>query len=177
MIKRMGLIVLAAGLLLVGCAAKKDTPELRLAKAVELAQLDIKGGAFENALSRATTLAFTASVGALEDEMERPATDDEKERLRGILRQALSEFITPEAWIKVASTVYAKHLTAAELGEVEAFYSSPAGAKVVSLQGTFGAEMGEAAEALFAENRDRFVKRVDEAVVKAFPDIAGQRIK
>lgn len=176
MTTRTGMIVLAALLVLGGCAAPKDTPELREGLAREIAGLDVLGGAYENARTRATNITYAASISALEEEMGRPATEAEKEQLRGILSAALGAFITPEAWISLASSVYAKHLTAPELRKLAAFYKTPAGSRLLALQGTFAAEMGEAAEALFAENRDSFVKRVDEAVVKAFPDVAAQRV-
>jgi hypothetical protein len=177
MTKRTWMIALAAVLLLGGCAAPKDTPELRLARATELTKLEVEGGAFDNALNRGANIALAASIKTLEEELGRPATDAERDRLHGILREALGEFLTPDTWINVASKVYANNLTVAELDDLTAFYKTSAGRKLMGLQTNLAAEMGQETEALFAVHRDDFVKRVDEAVVKAFPDVARERVQ
>jgi hypothetical protein len=174
--KKMGMIVLAAVIALAGCAPQKDTPELRLERAKEVAALEAQHGAADGALDRAANIALAASLGTLGEELGRPTTEADKERLHGILREALAEFITQEAWIKVESAVYARHLTAAELGKLAAFYRTSAGGRLLTVQSALTTEMGEAAEKLFAENREAFAKHVEAAVIKAYPEI-GQEIK
>jgi Uncharacterized protein conserved in bacteria (DUF2059) len=165
-------IVMVTLLMLAGCAAKKDTPELRLKLAEEVAALEVEHGAFDSALDRGANIALSASIVTLGEQLGRPTTEADKELLRGILREALAEFMTKEAWTKVESDVYARHLTASELGDLAAFYKTASGSKLLNVQSALTTEMSDAAEKLFAERRESFEKRVGEAVDKAFPEIA-----
>jgi len=165
-------IVMVALLALAGCAPEKDTPELRLKRAEEVAALEVEHGAFDSALDRGANIALSASIVTLGEQLGRPTTEADKELLRGILREALAEFMTKEAWMKVESAVYARHLTASELGDLAAFYRTASGSKLLTVQSDLATEVSDAAEKLFAENRESYVKRVGEAVDKAFPEIA-----
>ena len=79
--------------------------------------------------------------------------------------------------MKVESAVYARHLTLAELGDLMAFYKTPSGSKLITVQSALTAEMSDEAEKIFAANGESFVKRVGEAVDKAFPEIAPEAIR
>ena len=164
-------IVMVTLLVFTACAPKKDTPELRLKLAEEVAMLEVEHGAFDSALDRGANIALSASIVTLGEQLGRPTTDADKESLRGILRGALAEFMTKEAWMKVATTVYAAHLTASELGDLAAFYKTPSGSKLLTVQSALTTEMSDAAEKLFAEHRESFEKRVGEAVDKAYPEL------
>ena len=170
-------IVMVTMVALAGCAPEKDTPELRLKRAEEVAALEVEHGAFDSALDRGANIALSASLVTLGEELKRPTTEADKERLRGILREALAEFMTKEAWIKVESAVYARHLTVSELDDLAAFYRSASGSKLLTVQSALTTEMSEEAEKIFAENRESFAKRVGEAVNKAFPEIAPEAIR
>lgn len=170
-------VAIFAALWLGGCTPAKDTPERRIEQAREAARLEVEQGLFDVSLDRAAGIALTASAGTLEQELGRPANDGDRERLRGILRKELSQFLTREAWIKVTSEVYARHLTSDELGDLVGFFKSRAGTKLLTIQPELSKEMGDAAEALFAENQAAFAERVDKAVTEAFPEIAAERKK
>ena len=165
----IGMVALLA---LAACAPEKDTPELRLKLAEEVAALEVEHGAFDSALDRGANIALSASIVTLGEQLGRPTMDADKESLRGILRGALAEFMTKEAWMKVATTVYAAHLTTSELGDLAAFYKTPSGSKLLTVQSALTTEMSDAAEKLFAENRESFEKRVGEAVDKAYPELS-----
>ena len=175
--KRIGMIAMVAVLTLAGCTSQKDTPELRLARATEVATIEFEHGVFDNAVDRAANIALSASIVTLGEELKRPTTEADKERLQGILREALAGFMTKEAWIKVESAVYARHLTVSELDDLAAFYRSASGSKLLTVQSALTTEMSEEAEKIFAENRESFAKRVGEAVNKAFPEIAPEAIR
>jgi hypothetical protein len=170
-------IVMVTMVALAGCAPEKDTPELRLKRAEEVAALEVEHGAFDSALDRGANIALSASLITLGEELKRPTTEADKERLQGILREALAGFMTKEAWIKVESAVYARHLTVSELDDLAAFYRSASGSKLLTVQSALTTEMSEEAEKIFAENRESFAKRVGEAVNKAFPEIAPEAIR
>lgn len=175
--RRIVTIVMVTVLALAGCATQKDTPELRLKLAQEIAAFEIEHGAFDGALDRGANIALSASLVTLGEQLKRPTTEADKERLQGIIREALGEFMTKEAWIKVESAAYARHLTAAELGDLIAFYKTASGSKLITVQSALSTEMSDEAEKIFAANRDSFVKRVGEAVNKAFPEIAPEAIR
>jgi len=175
--KRIITIAMVAVIGLAGCATQKDTPELRLKLAEEIAAFEVEHGAFDSALDRGANIALAASLVTLGEQLKRPTTEADKERLQGILREALAEFMTKEAWIKVESAVYARHLTAAELGDLMAFYKTASGSKLITVQSALTAEMSDEAEKIFAANRESYVKRVGEAVDKAFPEIAPEAIR
>ena len=172
--RRIVTIVMVAVLALAGCATQKDTPELRLELAEEIAAFEVEHGAFDSALDRGANIALSASLVTLGEQLKRPTTEADKERLHGIIREALAEFMTKEAWMKVESAVYARHLTLAELGDLMAFYKTASGGKLITVQSALTAEMSDEAEKIFAANRESFVKRVGEAVDKAFPEIAPE---
>jgi hypothetical protein len=175
--RRIVTIVMVTVLALAGCATQKDTPELRLKLAQEIAAFEVEHGAFDGALDRGANIALSASLVTLGEQLKRPTTEADKERLQGIIREALGEFMTKEAWIKVESAAYARHLTAAELGDLIAFYKTASGSKLITAQSALSTEMSDEAEKIFAANRDSFVKRVGEAVNKAFPEIAPEAIR
>ena len=175
--RRIVTIAMVAVLALAGCATQKDTPELRLQLAKEIAAFEVEHGAFDSALDRGANIAVSASLVTLGEQLKRPTTEADKERLQGILREALAGFMTKEAWIKVESAVYARHLTVSELDDLAAFYRSASGSKLLTVQSALTTEMSEEAEKIFAENRESFAKRVGEAVNKAFPEIAPEAIR
>jgi len=171
---RMRIGVAAAALLLGGCAQQADTPELRHEKARDVSQLEVDGGALGDALNLGADIAWAASADALERELGRSVTAEEQDRVRGIFRDALAEFLTPEAWVEASAAVYAEHLTAAELDDLAAFYRTPTGSKLLSLQEELTNQLGDAAEAIVVANEMAFAERVDEALAEAVPALGGQ---
>lgn len=172
--KRIGTLAIVAVLVLAGCTSQKDTPELRLERAKEIAAIEVEHGVFDSAVDRGANIALSASLATLEEQLGRPTTEADKERLRAILREALAGFMTKEAWMKVESATYARHLTAAELADLTAFYKTSTGSRLLAVQAELAAEMGDAADKLFAENRDAYVKHVGDAVNRAYPELAQE---
>lgn len=173
--KRMLLFVLFVGFMLSGCTSEIDTPEIRLELAREVAQLEIMNGALDDALNLGADIALSASADALDKELGRAATSEEREKVRSIFRKALAEFITPEAWVEVSAKVYAQHLTPAELKDLTAFYKTSTGSKLLSLQEELTAELGDAAEAIFVENEIAFAEKVDKALAQTFPELGQEK--
>lgn len=78
------------------------------------------------------------------------APEDQKERLRGILKSdAIIENIVP---------VYVKHFTSAELKELIVFYKSPVGAKNLALTPVLMTEVMEATSKYFEERMNQLQK-------------------
>jgi hypothetical protein len=94
--------------------------------------------------------------------------------VRGIFRDALAEFLTPDVWVEASAAVYAEHLTAAELDDLAAFYRTSTGSKLLSLQEELTNQLGNAAEAIVVQNEAAFAERVDAALAEAFPEMGGQ---
>ena len=173
--KRMRNGTLVGAILLAACTQQvADTPEARLEKARDVAQIEVDGGALADALNLGADIAFAASADALEMELGRAATEEEQDRVRGVFRDALAQFLTPEAWVEASAAVYAEHLTAAELDDLARFYRTATGSKLLSIQEELTTQLGDAAEAIVVENEAAFAARVDEALVEAFPEIGGQ---
>ena len=146
----------AIALLSVGaCTQLADTPELRLEKAREVAQLEVENGALDDALNLGADIAMAASLDALTGELGRVVTAEEQSRVRSIFRQALAEFLTP-----------------AELDDLARFYRSPAGTKILSLQAELTADLGDAAEQIVVENEMAFAEAIDAALAEQFPELA-----
>ena len=166
--------LIAIGALLapaIGCAATvgtADSPETRAEIAGELARLSVETGTLERALDSGADLAWGASAETLQLELGRQLTAQEEGRVRDILRVALREFLTPQLWEETISRVYAAHFTAAELDSILAFYGSPAGRKVLELEGVLGNEVDEGLEGPLEEKLDAFIARVDEELGAAF---------
>lgn len=173
--KRMGIFILSVGFLLSGCTSEVDTPEIRLERAREVAQLEIANGALDDALNLGADIALAASADALDQELGRPATEEEREQVRNIFRKALAKFITPETWLKVSAAVYAQHLTPTELKALAAFYRTSTGSKLLVLQAEITAELGDAAEAIFVKNEMAFAEHVDKALAETFPEIGQEQ--
>ncbi len=154
------------------CGQMADTPELRLEKAREVAQLEVQGGALDEALNLGADIAMAASLDALVAQLGREATTAEQTRVRDIFRDALAEFLTPATWVDASATVYARHLTPSELDDLANFYRTTTGSKILSLQEEMTTELGDAAEQIVVENELAFAESVDAALAEAFPELA-----
>ena len=71
-------------------------------------------------------------------------------------------------------SVCTDHFTAGELHEINEFFQSPAGAKFLSVESELSDAVNERAEAVFTENIDVFIARVDEGLAQAFPGLADE---
>ena len=67
--------------------------------------------------------------------------------------------------------MYARHFTPAEIQAAIDFFVSPAGARILALQGTVQDEVGDATEALLEDDLDSFIEAVDDAIAAQFPEL------
>lgn len=155
-------------------ATPPDTPELRLEKAQALARLEVEGGGLEETLDLGASLAAESTADALVLELGREPTADERAAVERVMRASLAEILTAEALEGAATQVYAENFTAAELDQALAFYSSPAGTKVLSLQGQIDDEVGDAVAAIVEAHLDDFVASVDEGLAREIPELAQE---
>ena len=169
---RAVMAVLAAALA-AACAAPAppDTPEQRQEKALEVAGLEVEKGGLDEALDTGADFALAASLDTLAAQLGREPTDAEADRVRAILRGALAEVLTAERWQQAAASVYARHLTPAELEDIAAFYRSSTGTKLMGLQSEISSDLGDAAEAILGERGDEFARLVDTALADEFPEL------
>ena len=158
-----------------GCAQPEplsDTPENRLEQARALTALEVESGALDDMLDEGAALARKATADMLVLELEREPTPEEMADIEGVMRTGLAEFLTAELWQEAVAKVYAENFTAAELQQTVAFYTSPAGLKILSLQRSLDAEVGDAVEAALEVHHDEFAARVDSALAERFQELS-----
>jgi hypothetical protein len=158
------LFLLAGGI----SASEPDAAGLEAAR--QAAQLELESGALEQALDEGANIALSASQGALESDLGRGLTEREAAQVRGVLRRALADILTPEVWIEQSSRAYARHLSAGHLEDLVAFYRSESGQAVLKIQGPLAGELSSAADALLGAQQEAFAERVDAELAEMFPD-------
>jgi len=154
-----------------GPGPSPDTPELRLEKAREMARVEIAGGGLDMALDLGAELGVEAAGVNLEATLGRELTGEERAAAAAIIRATIAEFLTPEAWTEAVAGVYAAHFSPDELDAAIEFYSSPTGAKILSLHATLNDDVGAATEAILGADLEAFISRVDEALAARFPEL------
>jgi hypothetical protein len=173
---KAGIIALGLSLvLLAGCAgggATADSPEARAEIAGELARLSLEVGSLDSALDSGADWAWDASAETLEIEVGRALTEEEQAKVRDVLRDVLTEFLTPALWEETITRVYSERFTADELDSILAFYGSPAGRKVLETEQAVRQAVNLELEGPLEERLEEFIGRVDEELAKAFPDLA-----
>jgi hypothetical protein len=174
----MGVVGIAlAAAVVAACAptAPPDTPELRMERARALAELELGAeGAYQETLGLGASLATDATTDALIVELGRELSEDEASSVHGVMRSAIARVLTPERWMSAAAEIYAAHFSVAELDQAMMFYSSPVGAKIMSLQGTLDNEMGSAVEAIIDAELESVIGAVDRGLEELFPELAGE---
>ena len=158
-------ISLFSGMLIAGDEVVSASALARLA-----AQLEAKHGALDLALDEGADTALFGSIDALEYDLGRWISDEQKEMVRNIYRDALSTILTPDVWIDASAEVYSRHLSAIELKDLTDFYQTESGASILAAQGSVAADLGSTAEALLDKNQQAFADQVDTALSQLFPD-------
>jgi hypothetical protein len=165
-------------MLALGCAQQPappaDSPENRAEQAGLLADLEAAAGGYERMLDDGAALAGSATAQALVLELGREPTDEEASAVEAIMRTALAEVLTEDAWHRAVAGVYAPHLTAAELAEARAFYSSEAGQKILRLSPTIDDDVVAALGALLDAHEDQLAESIDGALAERFPELAEE---
>ena len=91
-----------------------------------------------------------------------------------IMRSALAEVLTEEAWLEGVSGVYAAHLTAAELADTRAFYASDAGQRILHVAPMIDNDVEAALGSLFDAHEDQLAELIDGALAERFPELAEE---
>lgn len=162
--------------LLAGCAqpgAAPDSPERRAELAGQLAQLAVELGGLDHKIDNGADLAWEASADTLTLELGRELTEEEQLEVRGILRDTLAEFLTPELWQEQVASVYAEHFTAGELEALLEFFSSDAGRKSLELESALVKEVDARLESSLDRQIEAFIERVDERLAASFDGLEG----
>ena len=149
-----------------------DTPEDRLEQARALTALEVESGALDDMLDEGAALARQATADLLMLELEREPSQEDLARLEAVMRAGLAEYLTAELWQETVAKIYAENFTAAELRDPREFYESPAGRKILSIQRSLDAEVGDAVEAALDVHSEEFTARVDAALAVSFPELA-----
>jgi hypothetical protein len=170
----VGLWSLSAAISCAPSADLPDTPELRLEKARLITQMEREGGGFEDTLDRGAAVGVESTSDALTLALERELTSEEKDHVRAVMRGALAEVLTAEAWEDALAQVYAAHFTPNELQATIDFFSSPAGRKIIEAQGMIDAETGDAVDEIIDSRLDEFIQRIDTELAAAFPELAEE---
>jgi len=167
--------VVVAVLMIGGCsqpAPIADSPEARLEQARALTAIEVESGALDDMLDEGAALARQATADMLMLELEREPSQEDLARLEAVMRAGLAEYLTAELWQETVAKIYAENFTAAELRATREFYESPAGRKILSIQRSLDAEVGDAVEAALEVHSDEFTARVDAALAVSFPELA-----
>ena len=145
-----------------------DSPEQRAEFAVQLARLAAEHGQFDQMLDEGAELARRAGSPSLELELERPLSDEEQARMRGLLRDLLTEFVSSERWQQIVATAYAESFTADELARVLAFYDSPLGVKIIETRAPLTERIKSDTHAMFNLRLEEFIERADAVLAAEF---------
>ena len=151
-----------------------DSPEARQEEARTFARLSMQGGSLDDVLDKGAEVGAAYSLQTMQVELGRELSDEERARVRGIMRDALAEFITPEAWTETLVAVCVEYFTASELREINDFFQSSTGSKFLSVESKLSQEINDRADAIFEENIYAFITRVDEELGEAFPELADE---
>jgi hypothetical protein len=164
--------------LVLGCnqepAPPADSPENRAEEAQLLAGLEAAAGGYERMLDDGAELAASATTQALVLELGREPTDEEASAVQAIMRSALAEVLTEEAWLEGVSGVYAAHLTAAELADTRAFYASDAGQRILHVAPMIDNDVEAALGSLFDAHEDQLAELIDGGLAERFPELAEE---
>lgn len=168
--------VLALTGLLVACGGMQqsaDTPENRQAAAGRLAAMFMESGSWDRALDEGADLGRDSTVDSLKLDLGRELTEEERARVREIIREALGKTVTAEMWQQMLTDICAEYFTAGELESIHEFFLSPAGSRILELDTKVDREIEIRAYAAFDERVEQFVERVDAELSAAFPETAG----
>jgi len=167
--RKLLLLVLLVSMMFVGLTIAGEEEGL-LHYARLAAQMELTGGALEIALDEGADTAMLGSIDALEYDLERTLSDEEKAKVSNVFREALARILTAEVWVETTAEVYARHLKTDDLRALTDFYQTDAGAKILAIQGPLNQDLTEAAESLVREGEAAFADQVDSALEEIFPD-------
>jgi hypothetical protein len=150
------------------------SPQGRPTQANTIAHHALEGGSLSEALEKGAALGEAYSLETLKVELGRELSDAERETVRGIMRDALGEVLTPELWSETLISVCTEYFTAGELHEINEFFQSSTGSKFLSIESQLSDAVNDQADAVFEQNIDAFIARVDEGLGQAFPELVDE---
>ncbi len=151
-----------------------DSPEARAEQAGALADLEAAAGGYDAMLDEGAALAASATAQALVLELGREPTEDEAAAVEEIMRSAIAEALTEDAWHEAVAGVYAEHLTAAELAETRAFYVSATGQKILGLGTAIDDGVVTVLGAVLEAHEETLTEAIDSALAERFPELAEE---
>ena len=110
------------------------------------------------------------SIDALEYDLGRQLSDEERTKVKSIFRSALANILTAEVWIDRTSMAYVRHLNLKNLTDLTDFYQTESGQKILAIQPALNRDLSEAAERLLNEKQAAFAEQVDAALEQMFPE-------
>jgi hypothetical protein len=164
----MSVLALACG----GAASAPDTPENRLKSATVLAMMFEEAGSVDRARDEGAALATESTIPALELELGRSLTDEEKARVSEIMRGVLDDFLTDDDWIMTVAEVLAEEFAVADLDAIVEFFKSPTGIRFLEVEGAVSKAIDDRLGETFDKRFDAFAARVDEELSAAFQGLA-----
>lgn len=168
----------AMAMLVMACAPQPapltDSPEARAEQAGALADLEAAAGGYGLMLDEGAELAASATAQALVLELGREPNDEEVAAVEAIMRSALAAALTEEEWRQAVSGVYAEHLTAAELAEARAFYSSSTGQRLLGLGKVIDDGVVEALGSVLDAHEQMLAETIDGSLAERFPELVEE---
>jgi hypothetical protein len=159
-------------LILAACSgADQVTEDDRAGLARTLAGVFVDGGSYDRILDEGAELAESYSVDAMQLELGRTLSDDERAAVRQILHDVLGEFLPQTRMEQILTNVCERNFTAAQLGATIDYFRSPAGVRFLEIQATLAAEIDEQVMAVLGADEDAFADRVDAALAAEFPGL------
>lgn len=161
---------IAIGFLLIVCfssathsEAVADDPALELSKLYIQRQNTPK-----NWLDQILVVYVENYRGIVEDMVGHELTTDEETRLRLIFKESLLKLVPESLWEEEMAVVFRRYLSDDELKQALAFYSTPAGQKLLEIQTESGVEAGQAVAKVFRAGQEEFLAETNARIMETF---------
>ena len=161
-----------------GCLTLVAAPYLfaqepeKIAQGQRLAHVALSNGVFETIIDQSASMAVKSMLEAFEKESKRSLTPSEHDVLASALRDTLHDVLPIGVLEEALGSTYAKYLTVSDMTELQKFYETDLGRKLLSLQSRLlldGLAIGETlAKTHEQEFRDRLQHRLQE-ILRASP--------
>ena len=137
--------------------------------AMELSKLYIqRQNAPQNWLDQLLAVYVGNYRGIVEDMVGHELTADEEARLRLIFKESLLNLVPESLWEEEMAAVFRRYLSDDEIEEALAFYSTPAGQKLLQVQTESGVEAGRAIAKVFQAGQEEFLAETSTRIMESF---------
>lgn len=171
-------------ILIASCAVNPSSPpkpdfqfdEVNARIAAErLARLEFFSfGQFDTYMEDAGDMMAMTMTAVIEKNLNRDLTNAEKEILKDISIDTLSENITNDEWVSAVGKVYQRLLTTQELQELLEFYNTSTGRRLLRLQTTIYKQAASAGKELVESRMDRLIAALQSKLKKEMPDLMAE---